>query len=267
MDPLDGVQAKLDRAFEHGHALREEIRVLLKEEFYGTSQIPSPKLDAKGVLRCEGYFHVLKQPPPKLGVIAGDLAHNLRSALDHLIYQLALLDSGGRPEGTFFPIARSNVEYRVPRSGEVASLRDRALAGVGEDHRTLVDAEQPFVGRTRHEADGTMLAMLNAFSNTDKHRVIQPTALRPFRVEAFPVTGVFDIQVRLPKKMPQVIADGAHIYSLFISNPADPFADMRVQTNFVYGVGFGNRGLTDADLLNMCLDVGRLIDRFRPVFA
>ncbi len=265
--PLDGVQAKLDRAFEHGHALRQEIQSLVHNEFYDTYQVPRPKPEANGVLWLDGYLQVLKEPPLKLGIIAGDCAHNLRGSLDHLVYQIAILDSPkpkAKPQGTFFPIARNDREYRVAKSDKVPCLRDRALAGISEEHRALLDAEQPYApSAPPGPLEGHPLLALSSFSNTDKHRVIHAAALRPVRVESFPLGWDFPIEIRLPRRQPSIIRDGAHIYSLGV-RPTHP--NMNMQTNLVYGIGFGNRGLQDADLLNICLYVGRLIDRFRPLF-
>jgi hypothetical protein len=265
--PLDGVQAKLDRAFEHGKALREEIRSLDQNEFYETFQNPRPKLGADGVFWLDGYLRVLKEPPLKLGIIAGDCAHNLRGSLDHLVYQMAILDSRksrAKPQGTFFPIARNDREYRVAKSDEAPCLRDRALAGIIEEHRAFVDAEQPYAPTAPPGPfEGHPLLALSSFSNTDKHRVIHAAVLRPVRVESFPLGEDFPIEVRLPRKQPNIIGDGAHIYSLGV-RPTKP--DMNMQTNLVYGLGFGNRGLMDNDLLNICLYVAKLIDRFRPLF-
>ena len=263
--PLDGVQAKLDRAFEHGEALRDEIRGLVQGDFYDTRVEYQHKPDAKGNIWLRGYLDVLQEPPLKLGVMAGDCVHNLRSALDHLVYQLALLDGEKSPSGTLFPIACTEAEYLVVPPNAVACLRDRALAGIAEPHRAMIDQEQPYISVSAgsHARDHA-LAVLNSFWNRDKHRVIQTAALRPFSVEAIPVGANFTPIVHLPAKPPRVLANGAYIYS--IGTPAlDP--SVKVQVNLNYGIGFGHWGVTDADLLNLCVYVGDLIDRFRPLFS
>jgi len=265
---LDGVQAKLDRAFEHGYALRDEIAALPKDEFYNTRQPPHPKRGKNGVMWVDGYVEVLKQPPLKLGVLAGDCAHNLRGCLDHLIYQLALLDTGGKaPRDTCFPVARSEGEYLGIPSGETRSLRDRALAGVSEEHRALVDAEQPYVGRPRRLADKHPLAVLNAFSNTDKHRLVSPTYLLPAHVKVTPIGGTFDVIIQ-PDTSTRLISNNAHVYSVGLSNiePDVGMEEVRMVVDFTFSFAFGNRGLTDGDFLNLCAFVRDLIDRFRPHF-
>lgn len=267
MDALDGVQAKLDRASEHAHSLREEIRSLNRDEFYTTIQKQRPKPDKRGGIWYDGYLKVLKDPPIKLGILAGDVAHNLRACLDHLVYQLAILDNprGRTSEGTFFPIAKSNTEYTALGPCNMPSLRDRALVGISEPHRALIDAEQPYVGRNRQEAEDTFLSVLNAFSNTDKHRIIQVAVMRPVRVDVETLAGDGDVTIDLPRNPPPVITDGAHIYSLRVRPTGPP--GVRVETRLTYAIGFGNRGLTDADFLNMCVWGKELVNRFRPLWT
>src|ERR1041385_8956240 len=58
-------------------------------------------------------FRVTKlQPPPHdIGLIAGDVAHNLRSALDHLAYQLVLVNKENPNRSTEFPIFDDAARY------------------------------------------------------------------------------------------------------------------------------------------------------------
>jgi hypothetical protein len=94
-------------------------------------------------------------------VIIGDIAHNLRSALDHVTWQLVLAN-GGEPKegsgGTTFPIL-----LKKPRA------RLRIVGGVSADARDAIEAAQPYnaqpIDRNRHP-----LAALGHVSNTDKHR-------------------------------------------------------------------------------------------------
>lgn len=48
-------------------------------------------------------FCVLEAPPLKWGVLIGDVVHNLRSALDHLAWQLVLRNGGESSWRTQFP--------------------------------------------------------------------------------------------------------------------------------------------------------------------
>ena len=115
---LDGVQSKIDRALEHIKSLQDKSASFLEGQPYDIAQKPQ----ADGWERA--IFHVQREPPLELGVIAGDFAHNLRSGLDHLIYQLAVLDTGGDPPNrTGFPIFEDE-----GRTGSRVATTARAIA-------------------------------------------------------------------------------------------------------------------------------------------
>ena len=66
----------------------------------------------------------LKTPPAQIGLIAGDVIHNLRSALDHLVYALVIAN-GNDPTGEkaiAFPVHDDAARY-VAQSGRQISWR------------------------------------------------------------------------------------------------------------------------------------------------
>ena len=79
-----GVELKLQRAEEHIAYLDAEIQSFLGSNPYG----------AYRTVEDEGLEHVIwwsryAEPPARLGLIAGDAIHNLRSSLDHMVVALA----------------------------------------------------------------------------------------------------------------------------------------------------------------------------------
>jgi hypothetical protein len=96
-------------------------------------------------------------------VILGDCVHNLRSCLDHLIWQVTLLD-GGTPDGdTQYPIA-SKPEAQFER------MANRRIPGVSAKHRAMVKKTQPY--HRGNSAPVHPLSVLADLSNTDKHQVV-----------------------------------------------------------------------------------------------
>lgn len=263
--PLAGVQAKIDRAFQHAQALREEIAAFNPHEFYDTID-KERRQPQKGMITHTGFLHVKREPPIRFGIIAGDWAQNARAALDHLIYQVALLSARRRGDlkPVFFPIARTEAEYHAPGPCDALSLRDRALAGIPEEHRALVDGEQPYLLGRGEAVERHPLAVISAFSNTDKHRVLHAAAVRPLSVHAYPLVGECTVDVALPPRTPRVIADGAHIYTIRMSTFSGP--DVKVGIDLTYAIGFGTLGIHDADMLNLCERIGDVVDKFRPLF-
>src|SRR5262245_2957355 len=100
---LTGVVAKFNRSKEQFDVLRAEIGEFLDQE-------PQTHL-SRGEFNADTWEWIerfqMQGPPLRWGVILGDCVHNLRSALDHLICQVALLDGGTMDDcaQTQFPIA------------------------------------------------------------------------------------------------------------------------------------------------------------------
>jgi hypothetical protein len=256
---LEGVQSKIDRALEHIKSLQDKSASFLEGQPYDIAQKPQ----ADGWERA--IFHVQREPPLELGVIAGDFAHNLRSGLDHLIYQLAVLDTGGDPPNrTGFPIFEDEGAYRRPGRINRPSYRDLLLAGINEAHRALVDAEQPYADRVLSDSSTHPLAALRRFSNTDKHRLIHTAIGRPTQVRATPVGGTCRVELRIPPDPPPLV-DGAHIYDIRVTEASEPEVKVQIEMDFM--ITFGDRRLTDGDMLSIHAWVVGLVDRFRPVFS
>jgi len=163
---LEGVRAKLDRADEHLNTLADEIQAFISRDPqpFGLS-VPyfDPTTDWHTV-----YAIVEEKPPERLGVILGDVLHNTRSALDHLIWQLVILSGGkpkGGPRGNAFPIAKTEASWRTAQG--------QHLAGVTEAHRAIIEKTQPFKTDNPNQSPFEWLRFL---SDTDKHQVVHPIA-------------------------------------------------------------------------------------------
>jgi len=91
---------------------------------------------------------------------SGDIVHNLRSALDHLAYQLVLVgtnDAGPtHPRRIQFPIAEDFVTYEARKAGQVEGMRD--------DAKLAIDAAKPYKGGNED------LWRIHELNNIDKHR-------------------------------------------------------------------------------------------------
>lgn len=96
--------------------------------------------------------------PASVPSLIAEITGHLRSALDDLAHQLAILDSGNAPDGIRFPIEDS------PRSWSKAS-RD-SLKGIRVGHRKAIRRLQPMCG-----AEWTR--MLREVAIPDSHRTLQ----------------------------------------------------------------------------------------------
>src|SRR6266849_6585676 len=75
------------------------------------------------------HFHVnLPILPFDALAAAGDIVHNLRSALDHLAYQLVIVGSGKEPTRRLeFPIAKDLATYEAEKARKVEGVRELAI--------------------------------------------------------------------------------------------------------------------------------------------
>ena len=161
-DPLEGVRAKLDRAAEHLTVLDEETAAFFESKPY----VVEAEFDAD-VTEYVFYITPTRQPPLRLGLLLGDCAHNLRSALDHLTCALAVLDTGGTAtcERTQFPICSSE--------GNFKKHQGTWLAGLNATHVADLKRLQPY--HAGKDAPHHFLTLLNWLDNVDKHRIVHPT--------------------------------------------------------------------------------------------
>jgi hypothetical protein len=120
------------------------------------------------------YWKEEPKPPREWGADVGQLVNNARTAMDHLIYALAI-QAGQNPEAdkTAFPIFESRDEYLKERGrgSRKVTVRDQYLAGVDEQWRKKVDAVQPFHRGKNAYLDP--LAVLSDIANSHNHRMLK----------------------------------------------------------------------------------------------
>jgi hypothetical protein len=108
-------------------------------------------------------FLELRAPDLQLGAIVGDIAHNLRSALDLSAWQLAIQHTRKAAKENrglvSFPLTRSNKRFRAHDA--VPFFSERALA--------VIEGLQPYDSPDRKNLEA--LSWLSTLSNADNHRV------------------------------------------------------------------------------------------------
>ena len=100
--------------------------------------------------------------PPILhdfSVRTGEIAYNLRSALDHLVWQLVLANAKTPGLWNAFPICQDEAKYRRAAKGR--------LQGLAEQHQEMIKGFQPY---RENGGIGAHLWMLHSVCNIDKHR-------------------------------------------------------------------------------------------------
>jgi hypothetical protein len=158
---LEGVSAKLGRANKH---LDELDR--LTQRFIATE--PCIAVVEDDVQAAERRLRVQVREWPDsahLGVVIGDVLHNLRSGLDHLAW-IAGGDPPPNEKTSAFPIFKN--KGRFQRDGLPL------IRGAKQDVQRLIEDEQPW--KDGDTADAHPFWRLRVLSNQDKHRLLAVVA-------------------------------------------------------------------------------------------
>ncbi len=154
--PLDAAFARLKRAQEHFASLldRAALRERAQVNAFGLNPNPNgPKqiaLDVGPGIKLPIDF--------MFAILVGEICYNLRSALDYLVYELAIRDSGGI-RMTQFPIEKNAAAFAARRRP------GNFLDGINNSHVAAIETLQPYLGCT-------WTAPLQDISNPDKHRTL-----------------------------------------------------------------------------------------------
>jgi hypothetical protein len=139
------IRAKTERAKEHLRSMEEQL------------------VSYRDRTRPVGFEDgVLELPVLSFRILttAGDVIHNLRSALDHLAHQLVLVGNpnGSPPRKIEFPILDSQAEYERRKASKTEGMRADAVQAIDE---------------LRPYKEGNLaLWKLRELDNIDKHRMI-----------------------------------------------------------------------------------------------
>jgi len=178
---LDGPCARIARAGEDLTGLSAEMGAFFAARPFTPVEAEFDKRLRVQVYRATGGPGPL---PVGWGVTVGDIAHNLRAALDGLAWQLALL-KGPRPsQRTAFPVhLRATTRLRDSGGNPLphfwnhqSGKANREIQSIDRKYWPRIEAFQPYKRGNGHRRSA--LYHLSELNNTDKHRlvtVINPT--------------------------------------------------------------------------------------------
>jgi hypothetical protein len=210
--PLESVRAKIKRAQTHFDEIDSSLQTALSTESQIKPIVPNSDLKRqKQLLISLNKVGIIDSGLP---LVIGDCIHNLRSALDHLVYQLAILSSApvDAAEKTMFPVCltkdgKSGFDERV-RSLVAPFISGAALAEI--------EMSQPY--KTYNIPEESDIWVLHKLDIIDKHRLLivarQHYAMTWFRVTV-PTGEVFEKAIPKPQWKP--LEDGAEIIRFDLS--------------------------------------------------
>lgn len=147
-------QPKLERAKRHF----VELETALASFFAMTPYKISTCRNDEG--RLVYYLSDVADVPVELSLITGDVIQNLRSALDHLAYDLWVNEASGRGRGDkiYFPIDKDEASYNRNKAGKTQGISAQSLA--------VIDSLHPYPGAN------DALWRIHTLNNRDKHRLL-----------------------------------------------------------------------------------------------
>lgn len=155
-DPANAA-LKIARADHHLSGLKLATQQFFDTNHYLLRLTPNPH-PPKYVLTASRHWVT----PADWSVIVGDCAHNARSSLDMIIYQLSDLAAEDR--------ARRNLQFPIfDDPAKFAAKESSYLNGVDASQRTIIEAFQPYHSDATPNDPLRLLAEIN---NADKHRLI-----------------------------------------------------------------------------------------------
>jgi hypothetical protein len=224
---------RLERASQNLQSLEAEVQRWLGSHPYGFIQ----EFDAQ---RSEYAIRVVafERPPANVSFLISECLHNLRSALDNLVYDLALAHNGGNPlptkveEKVAFPIFDSEKGFKGKGAWRIRGTID---PGAETDIKGL----QPYV-----RGNSRLLWELNELSRVDKHRLLHVTLLGMHEGAfngADPNTRADSVTfaggaIEVAKRGTTV---GGTELLRYRATPIDPSHKMDVYFQFGFGVAFG----------------------------
>ena len=143
---------KVERARELLDELRGDIASFVDERPFTLTE-----RTRDNVVQYE--LHVLTSPPQRLSVIAGEIAHDLRSALDHLVWHCVEANGSTPNRDTAFPIQRVADDDGFARQTKGLSTAVVEVVRSVQPHKKQTPEHDP-------------LLRLHDFNRFDKHRLL-----------------------------------------------------------------------------------------------
>ncbi len=152
----------------------------------------------------------------RMALVAGDALHNLRSALDHLAWELAERYGSGGDDQTAFPILA-----KEPNKGWSAYAARRLGGATHSGVLSLLERYQPYRRDPRAPTD-ELLWILHRLNIVDKHHTVRPAVHLPDRgwaqascmLDDLTLTGVSKIETN------HSMIEGAPVLTVWTPGPA-----------------------------------------------
>ncbi|MDE2734093.1 MAG: hypothetical protein OXI72_06845 [Gemmatimonadota bacterium] len=155
---FEGVNAKVARADNGLTSLKDEMNRFCKELWRSVNREIREDTDE------QIWIYRGETPKVPLGwsVRIGEILYNLRSALDHLVWQLVLINGQTPGQYNSFPIVSDKSKWDKEKS--------RKLKGISQKDEEMIRRLQPYTGGINLPFDVSAFWALHTLCNIDKYR-------------------------------------------------------------------------------------------------
>lgn len=220
---FSGARLKLERASKHLGDLKALADPFIADDPFDSRYTTEPGDNGATVYRV---FAVVRNQPPadEWAPIIGDAVHNLRSALDHVVWAIA--DEAERYDRAQYPI--------YSHEGAYNTNAPRLLAGVSARRSELIRGTQPFRWPRLETREWHPLNVLQRLDNDDKHRTLHTLAT----FSRYRWVGLANAQTTDTLLLPEhtALVDGAEVWR-FEATPEDPMTPMVVEPKLEFEIG------------------------------
>jgi hypothetical protein len=170
------------------------------------------------MLPPETYFDM------RLPILVGEIAYNLRSALDYLVFELARLDTGIEQSGTQFPLEDTPEGFQ-------RNLKRGRLIGLNAAHIAAIEG------------------MLRDLSNPDKHRHL---------IKASGEVG-FTVHSSLEKDLSSIVG-----YERYADHPVPGQPPVKVKVHLTANHTFDDGSPVIESIEEIEMRIGNALGNFKP---
>lgn len=240
--PLDlsSVRAKLARSQEHIQTIKDEVVPWTDRHPYSILQ----ECNADST-RYSLILRVNELPPfQRWSLIIADAFNNLRTALDHLVFTVAMHEATPNPpvheERLQFPIADTRKRF----DGMVND--GNYLGAISDPIKTAIEAAQPY--NRPHPDLPPLLSILRDLTNRDKHRLLQ-MAFGALAEGNIGFSGDFPQDGRKWQSVAHSgeIKDGTEVFAMICDRPTPNMKFDRHIVHVVVAIEHGKRDASGSD--------------------
>lgn len=171
-----GYRLKLRRAQEHLDLIAREVGEFIKNELH--SSIPQ-QMQPENRWTYVRWGRDIGPVPDYWGTHLGDFVHNVRSALDVIIWDLVLKNDEIPGYHTMFPICETEAQWRNEVEERCSNRGLPPTAGLSVPVLAVVQGLQPYKFGNLEAPKSPFMKLLR-LSNTDKHRVLHVAAVHTY---------------------------------------------------------------------------------------